>query len=1074
MFSKFIQRPVLAIAISLAIIFLGALALFNRPISQFPEIAPPRVNIFIAYPGSSAKVLVESTLIPLERAINGVQGMQYIISDATSAGEATIQIIFLPGTDPNAAVVNVKTRVDQVMNNLPFLVQREGIIITPIQPSMLMYVNLYSTDKNADEKFLYNYANVHLLPELQRISGMGRAQILGSRQFAMRVWLKPDRMRAYNISTEEVMDALSEQSVIGRPGRLGQASGKTAQSLEYVLTYKGRFNKPEEYQNIIIRATAKGEILKLKDIAEVELGSEFFDIYSNKDGYPAASIVLKQNFGSNASTVIDGVKEKLKELEADFPPGMSYEINYDVSKFVNASIDKVLHTLVEAFFLVALVVFLFLGDWRSTLIPIIAVPVSLIGAFVFMQMFGLTINLITLFALVLAIGIVVDDAIVVVEAVHAKMEDEHLSPFKAVQKVLGEISGAIIAITLIMTAVFVPVAFMTGPVGMFYRQFAITMASAIVLSGVVALTLTPVLCAMILKNNHGKLKHRTPVTRFLDWFNRNFDKVTGRYTRLLKLIAHRQVITYGILLAFGVGIFLVNKTLPAGFIPNEDQGMIYAIIQTPPGSTLERTNDVSRKLQKIAEEVDGIQSVSSLAGYEILTEGRGSNAGTCIINLKDWSERDHSVTEVIEELEEKTKDLGAVIEYFEPPAVPGYGSSDGFSLRMLDKSSTIDYQEFDKVNTEFMHALQQRKELTGLFTFFAANYPQYELIIDNDLAMQKGVSIGKAMENLNILIGSTYEQGFTRFNTFFKVYTQAAPEYRKLPSDILNFFIKNNRDEMVPYSAFMEMRKTQGPNEITRFNLYTSSAIRGIPAPGYTSGDAIHAIQEVAEKTLPQGYDIAWEGLSYDEARRGNEAIYIFIVVIIFVYLVLAGQYESFIIPLAVIFSLPAGIFGSFVLLKLMGLANNIYAQIGLIMLVGLLGKNAILIVEFAVQKHQQGVSILESAIEGARVRFRPILMTSFAFIAGLTPLVVATGPGAIGNHTIGASALGGMLFGTLFGVILVPGLYYIFGSLAEGKKLIQDEDENPLSEQLVEKPSNMSLIKQIIKKIRTKNEKHS
>ena len=1074
MFSKFIQRPVLAIAISLAIIFLGALALFNRPISQFPEIAPPRVNIFIAYPGSSAKVLVESTLIPLERAINGVQGMQYIISDATSAGEATIQIIFLPGTDPNAAVVNVKTRVDQVMNNLPFLVQREGIIITPIQPSMLMYVNLYSTDKNADEKFLYNYANVHLLPELQRISGMGRAQILGSRQFAMRVWLKPDRMRAYNISTEEVMDALSEQSVIGRPGRLGQASGKTAQSLEYVLTYKGRFNKPEEYQNIIIRATAKGEILKLKDIAEVELGSEFFDIYSNKDGYPAASIVLKQNFGSNASKVIDGVKEKLKELEADFPPGMSYEINYDVSKFVNASIDKVLHTLVEAFILVALVVFLFLGDWRSTLIPIIAVPVSLIGAFVFMQMFGLTINLITLFALVLAIGIVVDDAIVVVEAVHAKMEDEHLSPFKAVQKVLGEISGAIIAITLIMTAVFVPVAFMTGPVGMFYRQFAITMASAIVLSGVVALTLTPVLCAMILKNNHGKLKHRTPVTRFLDWFNRNFDKVTGRYTRLLKLIAHRQVITYGILLAFGVGIFLVNKTLPAGFIPNEDQGMIYAIIQTPPGSTLERTNDVSRKLQKIAEEVDGIQSVSSLAGYEILTEGRGSNAGTCIINLKDWSERDHSVTEVIEELEEKTKDLGAVIEYFEPPAVPGYGSSDGFSLRMLDKSSTIDYQEFDKVNTEFMHALQQRKELTGLFTFFAANYPQYELIIDNDLAMQKGVSIGKAMENLNILIGSTYEQGFTRFNTFFKVYTQAAPEYRKLPSDILNFFIKNNRDEMVPYSAFMEMRKTQGPNEITRFNLYTSSAIRGIPAPGYTSGDAIHAIQEVAEKTLPQGYDIAWEGLSYDEARRGNEAIYIFIVVIIFVYLVLAGQYESFIIPLAVIFSLPAGIFGSFVLLKLMGLANNIYAQIGLIMLVGLLGKNAILIVEFAVQKHLQGVSILESAIEGARVRFRPILMTSFAFIAGLTPLVVATGPGAIGNHTIGASALGGMLFGTLFGVILVPGLYYIFGSLAEGKKLIQDEDEKPLSEQLVEKPSNMSLIKQIIKKIRTKNEKHS
>lgn len=1074
MFSKFIQRPVLAIAISLAIIFMGFLALTTRPISQFPEIAPPRVMVFIAYPGSSADVLVSSTLIPLERAINGVQGMQYIISDATSAGEATIQIVFEPGTDPNAAVVNIKTRVDQVMNNLPPLVQREGVIITPIQPSMLMYVNLYSTDKNADEKFLYNYANVHILPELQRIHGMGRAQILGSRQFAMRIWLKPDRMRAYNVSTEEVMEAINEQSVIGRPGRLGQASGKTAQSLEYVLTYKGRFNKPEEYENIIIKANPEGEILKLKDIAEVELGSEFFDIYSNKDGYPAASIVLKQNFGSNASKVIEEVKLKLNELKGDFPPGMEFEINYDVSKFVDASIEKVLHTLLEAFILVALVVFLFLGDWRSTLIPILAVPVSLIGAFIFMQLFGLTINLVTLFALVLAIGIVVDNAIVVVEAVHAKMEEEHVSPFNAVKKVLGEISGAIIAITLVMTAVFIPVAFMSGPVGIFYRQFSITMASSIVLSGVVALTLTPVLCAMILKNTHGKPKKKTPINIFLDWFNKKFEKITGRYTGLLTVIVNRRVITYGILIAFCFGIFAVNKTLPAGFIPNEDQGMIYAIIQTPPGATLERTNEIARELQKIAEEVDGIQSVSSLAGYEILTEGRGSNAGTCIINLKDWSERHHSVKEIIEELEGKTKDLGAVIEYFEPPAVPGYGSSDGFSLRLLDKHTTVDYQEFDKVNKEFMAALQERKELAGLFTFFAANYPQYELVIDNELAMQKGVSIGKAMENLNILIGSTYEQGFIRFGNFFKVYTQAPPEYRKLPSDILNLFIKNDHGEMVPYSSFMTMKKTQGPNEITRFNLYTSSSIKGIPASGYTSGDAINTIREVAEQTLPNGYDIAWEGLSFDEAARGNEALYIFLVVLIFVYLVLAAQYESFIIPMAVLLSLPPGIFGSFMLLKMMGLANDIYAQMGLIMLVGLLAKNAILIVEFAIQKQQQGATLLEAAIEGSKVRFRPILMTSFAFIAGLLPLVVATGPGALGNRTIGASALGGMLFGTIFGVIIVPGLYYVFAKLAEGKKLIKDEDVNPLSEDFVAGGSESALAKKInylVTKFSKKNE---
>ncbi|MBX9781479.1 MAG: efflux RND transporter permease subunit [Chitinophagaceae bacterium] len=1076
MFKKFIQRPVLAIAISLAIVFLGVLAMTTRPVSQFPDIAPPRVNIFIAYPGSSADVLVKSTLIPLERAINGVQGMQYIISDATSAGEATIQIVFEPGTDPNAAVVNIKTRVDQIMNNLPPLVQREGVVITPIQPSMLMYVNLYSTDKNADEKFLYNYANVKILPELQRISGMGRAQILGSRQYAMRVWLKPDRMRAYNVSVEEVMEAMSEQSVIGRPGRIGQSSGKTAQSLEYVLTYKGRFNKPEEYENIIIKANPGAEILKLKDIANVELGSEFFDIYSNKDGYPAASIVLKQNFGSNASKVIEDVKTKLNELKADFPPGMSYEVNYDVSKFVDASVEKVIHTLVEAFILVALVVFLFLGDWRSTLIPIIAVPVSLVGAFMFMQLFGLTINLITLFALVLAIGIVVDNAIVVVEAVHVKMEESHLSPFKAVKQVLGEISGAIIAITLIMTAVFVPVAFMTGPVGIFYRQFSITMASSIVLSGVVALTLTPVLCAMILKNTHGQPKRKTPVNLFIDWFNKRFEKLTGRYTSLLQLIVNRRVVTYGLLIAFCLGTYWINKSLPAGFIPNEDQGMIYAIIQTPPGSTLETTNDVSRKLQAISRKVEGIKSVSSLAGYEILTEGRGSNAGTCIINLKDWSDRKSSVKEIIEQLEKETKDLGAVIEFFEPPSVPGYGSSDGFSLRLLDKGSEVDYQEFDKVNANFMEALRKRKELAGLFTFYAANYPQYELVVDNALAMQKGVSIGKAMSNLDVLIGSTYEQGFVRFNTFFKVYTQSSPEYRRLPEDVLNLYVKNDRGEMVPYSAFMTLRKTQGPNEITRFNLYTSSSIKGVPANGYTSGDAIKAIQEVARQTLPKGYDIAWEGLSYDEAKKGNEAIYIFIVVLLFVYLVLAAQYESFIIPLAVILSLPAGVLGSFFLLKFMGLSNNIYAQISLIMLVGLLGKNAVLIVEFAVQKRMQGMTILDAAIEGARVRFRPILMTSFAFIAGLIPLVVATGPGAKGNHTIGSSALGGMLFGTIFGVIIIPGLYYIFGTLTDGKQLIKDEDTNPLSEELMN-PSKervlTKLVKRIIKKIKREEDEN-
>lgn len=1064
MFNMFIQRPVLAIALSVGIVFMGLLAISTIPVAQFPEIAPPRVSIFIEFPGSNADVLVKSTLTILERQINGVQGMQYILSDATSASEATIDVVFEPGTDPTLAAARVKTRVDQVMTNLPPLVQREGVIIKPLQPSMLMYLNLFSTDKNTDEKFLFNYANTYILPEVQRINGMGHAEAIGSRAFAIRVWLDPDRMRAYNISAEDVLKAIDEQSVIARPGRVGLSSGKTAQSQEYVFTYKGWYNRPEEYNEIIVRANAEGEILKLKDIAKVEVGSEFVDIYSNKDGRPSASLVLKQNPGSNSNKVIEQVKAKLVELKKDFPPGMDYEINYDVSKFVNASIEKVLHTLVEAFILVAFVVFIFLGDWRSTLIPILAVPVSLIGAFISMQFFGLSINLVTLFALVLAIGIVVDDAIVVVEAVHVKMHEDNLSPYAAVKKVIAEISGAIIAITLVMTSVFVPVAFMSGPVGVLYRQFSITMASAIVISGFVALTLTPVLCAILLKNTHRHAKRRTPITIFLDWFNNTFDKATGKYTSFLKLIVNRRVLTWGLLIAFAAGIVGMSKILPAGFIPNEDQGQIYAIIQTPPGTTLERTNEIARKLQHIAKGVEGVTSVTSLAGFEILTEGRGSNAGTCLINLEDWEDRKHNVKQIIEELEEKAKDLPATIEYFEPPAVPGYGTSDGFSLRLLDKSSDVDYQEFDRVNKEFVAALGKRKELGGMFAFYSAKYPQYEILVDNALAMQKGVSIGAAMENLNIMIGSTYEQGFVRFNNYYKVYTQAGPEFRTQPSDILKMFVKNDHGEMVPYSAFMKIKKTQGPNEIARYNLYISSLINGKPAQGYSSGDAMNAIREVAKETLPRGYDIAWEGLSYDEAKRGNEALYIFLVVVFFVYLVLASQYESFLLPLAVLLSIPPGIFGSFLLLKAMGLANDVYAQVGLIMLTGLLGKNAVLIVEFAVQKHNQGATVLEAAIEGAKARFRPILMTSFAFIAGLIPLVVATGPGAVGNHTIGASALGGMLFGTIFGVLIVPGLYFVFGSLQEGRQLIRDEDHSTLTEDFVQAQQEVALTKTIRK----------
>src|SRR5215468_5885809 len=1017
MFTKILYRPALAIVISIILLFLGVLGIKTLPIAQFPDVAPPTVMVSISYPGASANVLVESVLIPLEQSINGVQNMRFITSSATSAGEAAIIIYFEPGTDPNINVVNVQNRVNIVLFQLPPLVVREGILVSQVVPSMLMYVNIYSTDPNADQKDLFNFANVYVMPRLKRIKGMGIPRNLGNRSYAMRIWLNPDRMRAYNISVEDVMKAVGEQSIIGSPGRLGQATGMTSQSKEYVLTYIGRFNKPEQYESIILKANPDGEILRLKDVGQVELGPQFFDIYSDINGHPAASIVLKQAPGSNAAEVIEEIKAELELIKKEsFPPGMDYEFAYDVSKFLEASIEKVLHTLLEAFILVSLVVYMFLGDLRSTLIPTLAVPVSLVGTFFVLRLMGLSINLITLFAMVLAIGVVVDNAIVVVEAVHVKMHEKHLSPYLATMEVVREISGAIIAITLVMTSVFVTVTFIPGAVGTFYRQFGITMATSIILSGLVALTLTPVLCAMILKphshagtnthtnntdpNTHtidaGTDSHASDVRRprglgvkllvalggllvlggvtylaYELWgpvgfglillplvrgpFDRAVEKVTGGYAAIVRRIATRRTLTLAVVGGFAAGIVVVNTQLATGFIPGEDQGIIYAVLQTPPGSTLEYTNAKSQVLEEIAKEIQDVTSVTSLAGYEVLTEGRGSNSGTCIINLKDWSERKRTARDIIVDLEERCGKISNVkLEFFEPPAVPGFGTAGGISMLVLDKTFSADYQRLGDVTEKFMAALKKRKEVTNLFTFYAANYPQYELIINNDVAMQKGVSIKTAMDNLNILIGSTWEQGFIRFNQFYKVFVQAKPEFRRYPEDLDNLFVKNDKGEMVPYSAFVTIEKKLGLNGITRYNLYTSAAIQCAPAAGYSTGQAIDAIKEVAAETLPRGFDVGWFGLAYDEASKGNEAVYIFLIVVAFVYLVLVGQYESFILPLAVVLSLPVGVFGSFFFLRAMGLTNDVYAQIGLVMLVGLLGKNAILIVEFAVQRRRE------------------------------------------------------------------------------------------------------------------------
>lgn len=1050
MFKKFIRRPVLSIVISLVIVFFGVISLINLPVTQFPAISPPKVNVTAEYPGANNELLVKAVIIPIERVLNGVPGIKYITSDAGNDGEASIQLVFNLGVDPNEAAVNVQNRISSAVNKLPPEVIREGVKITREEPNMLMYINLYSDDPSADQKFLFNYADISILDELKRINGVGFVDILGTRTYAMRIWLKPDRLTAYNISAQEVMDALSSQSIEASPGRVGESSGKRSQAFEYVLKYPGRYSSEEEYGDVILKKKADGGFVKLKDVADINFGSMVYDIYSNLNKKPSAAITVKQTYGSNARQVIKDVKSLMAELQkTSFPEGMHYEISYDVSRFLDASMEKVVHTLFEAFVLVAIVVFLFLGDWRSTLIPAIAVPVSLIGSFAVMWLFDITLNMISLFALVMAIGVVVDDAIVVIEAVHAKMENEHLTALKATEAAISEIGGAIIAITLVMASVFIPIAFMPGPVGVFYKQFSITMASSIIISGLCALTLTPALCALILTNKHGKERKQNIINRFLGKFDYLFKSGSKKYKSVLNRAVARKAITLPLLLLFCISAYFLNNVLPSGFIPQEDQGMIYAEIVTPPGSTLERTNQVAHQLQDICLKVDGVESVSSLAGYEILNEGTGSNSGSCLINLKEWKHRSKSASQIIEELEEKSKDIvGADIEFFQPPSIPGYGTASGFELRLLDKTNTDDFHAMEKVTKKFVEDLNKRPELKSVFSFYSASFPQYMLKVDKELAAQKGISLDNAMGNLSTMIGSDYEVSFIRFGRPYHVIVQSDPKYRALPEDVLKLTVKNDDGKMVSYSDFMKLEKVYGLSEMTRHNMYNSAEVEGNPARGYSSSQAIKVIQEVAQQSLPKGYGIDWEGLSKDEAAKGNETIFIFLVCLGFVYLILSAQYESFILPLPIILCLPAGICGSLLFLKLVGLENNIYAQIAMLMLIGLLGKNAVLIVEYAAHKKtQEGVSVKQAAVEGAFLRFRPILMTSFAFIAGLIPLVFSTGPGAVGNRTLGTAAAGGMLIGTIFGLFLIPGLYYITGRIQEKLKMARWERDTPFTE---------------------------
>lgn len=1035
MVNTFIRRPVLSLVISLLLLLLGLLSLFSLPVTQFPDIVPPSVVVTANYNGANAEVCANAVATPLERAVNGVPGMTYMNSVSSNNGVTLLQVFFEVGTDPDQAAVNVQNRVTTVLDELPEEVIKAGVVTEKEVNSMLLYLNIFSQDTSLNEEFIYNFADINVLHELKRIDGVGFVDIMGARDYSMRVWLRPDRMLAYNISTDEVIAMLRAQNVEAAPGVAGENSGPVndSQVKQYVLKYSGKFNSPEQYENIVLKADAQGSVLRLRDIADIEFGTVSYDMVSKTDGRASASIMIKQRPGSNAQDVIANIKEKMAELrESSFPPGMEYNFAYDVSRFLDASISEVMRTLIEAFILVFIVVFIFLQDFRSTLIPALAVPVALVGSLAFMQMLGFSINMLTLFALVLAIGIVVDNAIVVVEAVHVKMTEEHLPPMEATIAAMKEISGAIVAITLVMSAVFIPVAFLSGPVGIFYRQFSLTLAISIVISGINALTLTPALCALILRHAP-QTKKKNLLQRFYGSFNRGYEATERGYGNIIARIAGKRMVTLALLVIFFVATWGVSSVLPSGFIPTEDQGVVYVNVTTPPGSTLERTEKVLDEVDRIAGQFAPVENISTLAGYSLMSEITGASYGMAMINLIGWKEREESVDDLIAELRQSTRHItDATIEFFAPPTVPGFGNASGFELRLLDKNRGGDLSETARVTEEFVETMNDHAAIGSAFTSFDPNFPQYMIHVDQEMAAKKGVTIDNAMNTLQTLLGSFYATNFIRFGQMYKVMLQALPEYRSKPEDILRLYVKNDKGEMVPYSTFVTLERVLGPEQITRYNMYPAAMITGDAAAGFSSGEAIEAIASLASEKLPRGYDYEWSGMTREQILSGNQAVFIFLICLLFVYLLLSAQYESFLLPMPVILSLPAGIFGAFLFLSLAGLENNIYAQVALVMLIGLLGKNAILIVEFAIQARHRGWSITQAAVQGAKARLRPILMTSFAFVAGLIPLCLASGAGAAGNRSIGMAAVGGMLIGTIFGVFIIPGLYVLFATISE------------------------------------------
>lgn len=1032
MLKKFIDNPVLSTVISVIIVIMGLLGLYSLPISQYPDIAPPAVEVSTSYQGASADVVMKSVIVPLEEEINGVEHMTYMTSKASNDGSASITINFKQGTDPDMAAINVQNRITKATSLLPAEVIKVGITTSKRLNSEVFSFLLYSEDGKYDQKFLDNYLKINVMPQIKRVEGVGNAAVYGGMDYSMRIWLKPDAMAAYGLIPSDITEALAEQNIEAAPGKVGENSG---QPFQYTLKYTGRLEKPAQFENIILKSVGNGQVLKLKDIAQVDMGSFTYSSTIIAQGHESPYVAINQTSGSNANEIIKKCIKILDDASLTFPKGVKYSVFANANEFLDASISKLIITIIEAFILVFIVVFIFLQDFRSTLIPAIAVPVAIIGTFFFLKLFGFTINLLTLFALVLAIGIVVDDAIVVVEAVHAKLDQGAKSAKKATMHAMSEISGAIISITLIMAAVFVPVTFVTGSVGVFYKQFGLTLAVAIIISAVNALTLSPALCALLLKPHDENHRQKTGfLQRFYAGFNASFSTMTNRYKKSVIFLIGKKWIAFGIIIAFSLLFWFLVKTTPTGFVPNEDSGSIYGNVILPPATSLERTEFIANKIDSIARSIPEIELSSRLAGMDLIS-GAGSSYAAIFIRLKPWKERTkkgQDIKSIVNELFAKTAEIkGASIIFFAAPTLQGFGNNDGFEFQLQDKTGGS-YKAFDGVIGKFMTTLNQRPEIMYAATSYNTSFPQYEVNVNVAKCKEAGVPVNRVLGTLQGYLGGIYASDFNRFGKQYRVMIQAEAEQRTNKEAINRIYVRNDKGAMAPISEFITLKKVYGPEFLNRFNLFTAGAVNGAPKPGYSSGDAIKAIQEVAAQTLPQGYTYEFSGLTLEELSSGSQTLLIFMLSLLFIYFLLSAQYKSYILPFSVLLSLPIGLAGAFLFARLFGLDNNIFLQISLIMLIGLLAKNAILIVEFALMHRLSGMSLIQSAISGATARLRPILMTSFAFIFGLLPLMVATGAGALSNRSIGTAAVGGMLIGTVFGIFVIPALFVVFQSLQE------------------------------------------